>query len=247
MSTPVKVLLAVAALVVLGGGAGYAYLAATTADAPEEVGLGPVPTQPPGSGPAVASATPTGGAAESEGLLDGSWEVADDGTSFVGYRVREQLGFLDAPNDAVGRSPAVTGTLELAGAVVEAVDVTADLRELASDEDRRDRAIRTRGLESETFPEATFTLTDPIDLGELPEPGEVVTADAVGDLTAHGVTRPVTLALDARIDGDALVVAGSTPISLSDFGVEAPVLGPVVSIEDAATVELQATFVRADA
>lgn len=199
--------------------------------------------------PDVASTAATAGAGSEAALatLDGAWSIADDGTSFVGYRVREQLGFLDAPNDAVGRSPAVTGTLRLSGAVVEAVDVTADLRELTSDEDRRDGAIRTRGLESETFPEATFSLTEPIDLGELPEPGEVVTAEAVGDLTAHGVTRPVTLALEARIDGESLAVAGSTPIALSVFEVEAPVLGPVVSIEDQATIELQATFVRADA
>ena len=57
---------------------------------------------------------------------DGTWQVADDGSSYVGYRVREQLASLGSPNEAVGRSTAVTGTMEVAGDTVEAVRIEAD-------------------------------------------------------------------------------------------------------------------------
>jgi hypothetical protein len=36
---------------------------------------------------------------------DGEWVVAPDTDGFVGYRVRERLGSISAPNDVVGRSP----------------------------------------------------------------------------------------------------------------------------------------------
>lgn len=197
-------------------------------------------------GAAATSAPADGqGAAAAEGASsDGAWTLSPDGTSYVGYRVDEQLADRDLPNQAVGRTAQVSGTLTLAGSVVQAVQVTADLTALTSDVSRRDQAIRTNGLESDTYPQAMFTLTEPIDLGAVPATGQEVTAQAVGDLTLHGTTRPVTLALTARWDQDRLDVAGSAPVSLADFGISAPVLGPVVTIDDAAVVELAVTFLR---
>lgn len=176
---------------------------------------------------------------------DGQWTLAADGEAFVGYRVREELASLAAPSDAVGRSTAVTGGMMISGTTIQQVQVTADLRQLASDSGTRDEAIRSAGLESDTFPEATFALTQPLDLNGTPTVGQLVEGTANGQLTVHGVTRPVTLTLQARWDGDAIQVAGSTPVLLSEFGIKPPVLGPVVSINDQATAEFQVTFRRA--
>ena len=49
----------------------------------------------------------------------------------------------------------------------------ADLSQLSSDQARRDRYIKTNGLETDRFPNATFVLTDPISF-EAPAPGAVV-------------------------------------------------------------------------
>jgi hypothetical protein len=50
------------------------------------------------------------------------------------------------------------------------------------------------------------------------------------------------LPLQARWDGDTIRLAGRLPVHLSDYDIQAPQFGPVVSIEDNATIELQLVF-----
>ena len=218
------------ALVLLG--AGYWVFVARTSDSPPPAALGAAPT----TGP-----TSTGAAADT-GSSDGSWRVRDDGSSFVGYRVREQLAFLSSPNDAVGRSSAVTGTMQVAGDRVTAVRIQADLTKLASNERRRDNAIRQRGLESDLFPTATFELTEPIQLGQPPLAGQQGTGKGRGKLTVHGATREVALSLQGRRDGGTIQVAGQLPVRMTEYGIQPPQFGPVVSIQGTATVEFQLVF-----
>jgi polyisoprenoid-binding protein YceI len=176
---------------------------------------------------------------------DGTWLLVEDGQGFVGYRINEQLTFLDVPNSAVGRTSRVSGRLVIAGPQITETEIVADVESLTSDEPDRDRAIRTRGLESSRYPTATFRLRRPVELPGPPQRGRVYSVDAPGELTLHGVTRPVTLALDARWTNSTIDVAGSTSVRLSDFGIEAPIGGPVVSIQDEATIELEVAFRRA--
>jgi hypothetical protein len=69
----------------------------------------------------------------------------------------------------VGRTDKVSGsaTLEESGdkVIVKAATFTADVTTLQSDQGRRDSVIKNRGLESNKFKSATFTLSDP------PSPG----------------------------------------------------------------------------
>jgi polyisoprenoid-binding protein YceI len=193
----------------------------------------------------TAQATGTTRAATGAATPDGTWRVSDDGSSYVGYRVREQLAFLGSPNEAVGRSTAVTGTMTVAGDTVEAVRIQADLTRLTSDEDRRDNAIRQRGLESERFPTATLELAEPIELAATPAEGEDVRGQGKGRLTVHGVTREVDLSVTGRWTGETIQVAGQLPVKMSDFQIEPPRFGPVVSIEDGLTVDFNLVFERA--
>ena len=57
------------------------------------------------------------------------------------------------------------------GTTVSDVTVTADLRDLTSDNSFRDGRIRSEGLESDQFPEAKFVLTEPITLRAGPDRG----------------------------------------------------------------------------
>jgi polyisoprenoid-binding protein YceI len=232
-----KLIVAGVVVLVLALGGGYLLLSARTADSPPPAALDPAPAATAGG------ATTTG--ADAAATADGTWRVSDDGSSYVGYRVREQLAFLSSPNDAVGRSTAVTGTMEIAGDRVESVRISADLTKLASDEQRRDNAIRERGLESARFPTATFELVEPIQLDGPPVAGQEVGGKGRGRLSVHGVTREVDLHLKGRWTGPAIQVAGSLPVRMSDFGIEPPRFGPVVSIEDRLAVEFRLTFERA--
>jgi polyisoprenoid-binding protein YceI len=145
---------------------------------------------------------------------------------------------------ADGRSTAVEGTMQIEDLEIASTDVTADLTQLESDESRRDDAIRTNGLESASFPTATFELTEPISFGEQPTEGEVVTVDVIGTLTLHGVTREVTIPLEGRWDGGQIAVVGALGIDFADYDITPPSTGPA-TVEDQGTIELQLVFVPA--
>ena len=180
------------------------------------------------------------------GAIDGTYTVSSTNTqNQVGYRVTEKLAFNIAESDATGRTSDVTGTLTIGGTQADGVDVTANLQTLKSDQDRRDNAIKDRGLETNKFPEATFKLTKPIEFGTAPQPGEKVTATATGDLTLHGVTKTVSIPVEASWDGGATIqVQGSLPIAFSDYGIEAPSIGGFVEVQDHGEMEFLLFFVK---
>ena len=130
------------------------------------------------------------------------------------------------------------------GTTITAVDITADLTTLQSDEANRDRQLQRQGIETGTYPTATFSLTQPIDIGSVPADGQVVDATATGTLTLHGVTKEVQIPLQARIDGGVITVVGSLPIQFADYNITSPHGMIVLSIEDHGTLELQLHFAR---
>ena len=101
-----------------------------------------------------------------------------------------------------------------------------------------------RALATSRYPNATFVLTQPIQVGSVPADGQRITVAATGDLTIRGVTRSVTVELQAQLQGDVLVVVGSAPVALADFGVTAPTAPVVASVEDEGTFEFQLYFRR---
>lgn len=189
--------------------------------------------------------------AGSGGSAQGSWTVdttsgslGDATSTFAGYRIQEELGGVGA-NTAVGRTKDVTGTLMIDGTVITSLSVEVDMTTLASDDDRRDGQLRTRGLETDTFTTATFQLTEPIEFTQEPAQGEAVTTEATGELTVHGVTREVTVPVEARWTGDQIEVVASFDIALADYEIDPPTGFLVLSVADQGTIELHLLFARA--
>ena len=183
--------------------------------------------------------------------IDGTWTVdtsvgdlAAGTASFLGYRVQEELASIGAKT-AVGRTPEVEGSLTIDGTTVTEVSIVADLTALTSDSDRRDGALRDQAIQTGQFPDATFVLTEPIELGEVPTEGEPITTEAVGTLTIHGVTRPVTIDLEAQLTEGVVVVTGKLPIVFADYDIDTPSSFAVLSIEDNRVMELQLFFAQA--
>ena len=183
--------------------------------------------------------------------LDGTWTVdtsigtfsfADATSSFAGFRVEEELSGIGSTT-AVGRSPAVAGSLTLEGATLAATSIEVDLSAIVTNESRRDRKVQ-EALGTSQFPVATFVLSEPIDMGAIPAPGETFSVAARGDLTIRGITNPVEFALDARLVDDIIVVVGSTNIVFADFEVQVPTAPIVLSAEDNGIVEFQLFFRR---
>lgn len=191
---------------------------------------------------AVGSASPSSsdaGATAAE--LAGTWTIGEG--SVVGYRVREKLGPVTAETDAVGRTEAVTGTATLVadGETIQVTEASfeADVSSLASDDGRRDNRIRSIGLESSTFPTATFVLTAPVDVPADALSGTTVDVTMTGDLTIHGVTSNVSMPSQARLADVAIEVVGSLTFPFSDFGMTPPSIGGFVTVADDATLEFR--------
>ena len=192
---------------------------------------------------AVATAT-SGGEAEAAGL-EGAWTLAPGEESFVGYRVEEELATIGY-KEAVGRTPTIEATITIAGGQLTGVTVTADLRDLGSDDSRRDGALRRQALESDAFPTATFELSEPVTVPDGLAQGEAFSLLANGTLTLHGVTQPVTIPITAELrDGGLMVVVGSIPILFADYGIAQPRAPILVSIENNGVMELQLFLERA--
>ncbi len=155
--------------------------------------------------------------------------------SEAGYRVSEVL--YGQRIDAVGRTPDVTGSVQLADTRVTAGEITVDIRSVTSDQSQRDDYFTESIMETDRYPNAVFTLTRPVELGAGFASGDRVTADATGTLTVKDVTREVTFPLTAVRDGDTLDVSGSIPVTFTDFGIEAPSFGDVVKVDPTGQVE----------
>lgn len=214
----------------------------------------------PSTSPETAATSPTTGAASASagtsaesgsggagGDLAGSWTVAAD--SQAGYRVRERLASLSAESDAVGRTSDVAGTitLEADGATTTLTEgtLTADTTTITSDEDRRDSRLRTEGLQTDTYPTASFTLTQAVEIPTRAIAGTATDVTLVGDLELHGVTKSVSIPAQARLVDGTIQVAGSLTFLLSDFEIVAPNVGGfILSIADEGALEFAVNFTR---
>jgi polyisoprenoid-binding protein YceI len=176
--------------------------------------------------------------------VDGTWRVQPGQGVFVGYRVHELFGGDAISRVVAGRTGAVTGSMVVSGSRALRVTVSANLAELTSDQARRDRYIRTHGLETATVPTSTFVLTHPLDLGGKPIAGKVVSLVAKGTFTLHGVARSVAVPLQARWNGSTIDVSGSLPITFADYHITPPNIGGFVAVDGAGQFELQLTFVK---
>jgi len=163
--------------------------------------------------------------------LSGDWKIGTGSTA--GYRVAEVLNGTDVT--VVGKTEDVSGTITVDGSTLKDATVKVDVGTIATDQAPRDDYFRGTAMEVSKYPDATFTLTQPVDAA-VPASGQVATVQATGELTMHGVTKSVTVPLQAALSGDGVQVSGSIPVTFSDYGVEAPSLG-FVSVENQGTVE----------
>jgi polyisoprenoid-binding protein YceI len=221
--------IAIPVLIVIGLVAGpFIYINFIQEDPPERLGFTDT-TAATDTGTSDGEDTTAGSDAEA---FQGEWTTTD-GTE-AGYRVGEVLFGQDA--EAVGRTSDVTGKITIDGTTLTAADFEVDLTAVASDEDRRDNQFQGRIMDTDSFPTATFVLTEPIDIGKVPADLEEVTVSATGDLTLRGATQSVTFDLSARINGDAIEVNGSIPITFADYGIPDATFGPA-TVQDHGEIE----------
>lgn len=175
-------------------------------------------------------------------VLAGTWQVSQG--SEAGYRVNEVLSGENVT--VTGRTSDVTGTFTVNsdGITLEQANFTVDLSTVATDSDRRDNYFKNTTIDTANNPEATLSITEPVDLGEAPAAGETRTVEVTGELTLKGITQNVTFSVDVAGDGNQVQIAAAVPITFADYGIEAPSLG-FVSVEDHGSIEVQLVATKA--
>jgi polyisoprenoid-binding protein YceI len=170
-------------------------------------------------------------------------EVA--GGTTATYRVREQLAGISFPDDAVGSTDSITGTLVILpdGSVDAAHSkVTIDLRNLKSDQDMRDGYVKNRTLETDKFPTAEFVAKRLQGApNPLPAPDRATGQSGfqlTGDLTVHGVTKEVTLSGYATYSKDLVAGRAMTDFTFATFGLTKPSLARLLSVDDKINLEI---------
>jgi polyisoprenoid-binding protein YceI len=216
----------------------WLYINVISDDPPECLTLDDATTTTAGSATDASSTTSAAPSSVPEGI-EGSWSITTG--SQAGYRAKEVLFGQDA--EAVGRTSTVTGTMTIEGTTVTATEVEVDMTTVASDESRRDGQFRNRIMDTATFPTATFSLSEPIELGAVPGDGEQLTRTVTGELTLRGVTQSVTFELTARRNGATIEANGIIPIDFDDYEIPDASGGPA-TVGRNGEVELLLVFAR---
>ena len=172
--------------------------------------------------------------------LDGTWKPTAE--SRVGYRVKEVLFGQKA--EGVGQTNAITGTLTIVGTNVSAVELTADLTTLASDEPRRDGQVQGRILETAKFPTATLKLLKPISFGKAPAEGVLVQQNGSVELTMKGVTKTVEVPVEARLKSGKIEIAGALPLTWADWNISEPGIAGRITVEPTGLMEFLVVFAK---
>ena len=190
-----------------------------------------------------AAATRTSAGTADPPPLSGDWTIVSGDRSFAGYRVEEELARIGV-TEAAGRTGDVVGSLRIGGTTVTVVEIVVNMQTLRSDDDRRDRQMRTQGLETVSFPRASFTLAEPIDLPDAAVLGDQFTATAVGDLELHGVTNRIELELQAQLVEGIIAGVGSAEIEFADYDIDPPTALVLRSVDDKGLMGFPLLFER---
>ncbi|MDQ6743058.1 MAG: YceI family protein [Candidatus Dormibacteraeota bacterium] len=232
--------LAVVVVVALGAIGAYLYFFSGLRSAPKPLAL---------ASPQASAAPST--AASPSGTLAGTWSIGQG--SLVGYRVREQFVGQSSPHEAVARTSSVSGGLAVqqSSSALQATNInfTAQLSGLQSVDQvagynvsQRDRFV-SRSLDVQQFPDATFKAAS-VSLPAGAGAGQDITLAVPGQLTIHGVTKDATATVKARVNGSQLDLAGSTPATMTDFGITPPQV-PFTTSESKVTIEFNLVLTKA--
>jgi polyisoprenoid-binding protein YceI len=230
MKKPLR--LAIAALVVLGLGlvvGPWVYINLIKDDAPEALSL------------TDSQDTTATSVAVTETLTDanGEWSIASGSDSVVGYRVKEVLFGQDT--EGVGRTKDVTGSLTIADNTVSKATFTVQMGTITSDAAKRDAQFNGRIMDVASYPTATFTLTQPIELPSDALSGDVITARAVGELTLRGMTKPVAFDVEAQVTGNTFTVVGDITVVFDEWNIPEPGFGGI-TVEPQGLLEFSLVF-----
>ncbi len=210
-------------------------------------------TVPPTATPAPPTATPIPPAATAEDAQAAAPEAAapdgeprtfviDPAQSEARFIINEVL--LGAPTEVTGATNQVEGTIEIDPAAPgETVlsPVVINARELKTDRNLRDRAIRRFILQSadDKYQFITFTPTAIEGLPSSAAAGDSFSFTVSGDLTIRDITAPVTFEVSLTADSDTQVSGlAQATVQRATYDLQIPSAPGVADVTDDVRLEL---------
>ena len=212
------------------GAATAAATAEPAAAAADQAAAGAVTTTSPSTGATAGSGTPF---------------VIDQGSSEARFVIDETL--IGIPTEVKGVTSQITGTLAIDTAdpaKTTVSTITIDARDLRTDRDLRNRAIRRFILESnkDEYRYITFTPTAITGLPAQAAAGDSFTFQITGDLKIKDVSKPVTFDVEVKADSASEITGlAKTTVKRSDFNLSIPSAPGVADVTDDVQVELAFT------
>lgn len=166
------------------------------------------------------------------------------------FKAREILMGAQLPNEAVGVTQKVTGSIVIGddGQPVAAQSkIVVDATDLTTDQTMRDGFIKRNTLQTEQYPAIEFVPTSFRGLaGPLPTAG-TRDFEIIGNLKIRDQTRSVTWRVRAEFAPGRVTGSAATRFNFQDFGMEPPRAGRVFMVSPTLDLEYDFNLVAAPA
>ena len=160
--------------------------------------------------------------------VNGAWEIvpgSGNNQTQAGYTFNEVLpGQKKSTSGRADnqREENIKGHFMVKDGVLTEGSVTVRVDGISSDVEKRDINVRREIFETDKYPEASFTLTKPVDISDIPGDGTPGEATVTGDLELHGQHKSVTSPFTILRTGETVVISANIDINRLDFGVKTP-------------------------
>jgi polyisoprenoid-binding protein YceI len=185
------------------------------------------------------SATAAPGAAPAAGSDTLIFQIVPD-QSEARFQIPEVLR--GQPNTVVGKTNQIAGQIAISPKDLSATQlgkIQVNARTLATDEDRRNRAIQNFILNTNSYELITFEPTSITGLSGAAALGQSYNFEVTGNLTIRDVTQPVVFKATAQAESaDRLVGNASTVIKRADYNLTIPNVPFVANVGEDVTLEL---------
>ncbi|MBI2723954.1 MAG: YceI family protein [Chloroflexi bacterium] len=236
---------AVAIIIAAAGIAGWWFFIRTDAKLATNAPQIPtdLPTRSATTAASTPASTPSGSATPASGTGATTYTILSD-RSEAAYFADEKLASLSVPSKAKGSTRDIQGQFYLTpdGLGLDPSrpsSFTVDLTTLKSDKDMRDARVQNQGLQTSTYPTATFTLTSVSGYDPAIPEGDEQSLTLTGTMDLHGVQKELTWDTKARRQGGVITALATTSFKFGDFNIPVLNIAGFVSVQETVTLQVQ--------
>lgn len=154
---------------------------------------------------------------------NGHWKIVggdNANNTSVGFTFNELLPGSQRTTSASTHN--VTGEFNIKEDKLTDGNIVVDMATLNSDIERRDINARQTIFLTDTYPESKFEVSKPVDISQIPDSGAKAPVEIEGRLTIMGITKDVTVPMQALRTGNLVMLEGTLKINRLDFNVRTP-------------------------